>query len=290
MKVVFFRSSNAREGMLAEAFAEGVKAHGDDAEIRVIKTGEELAEDAGAIVLAGVKSREIYWRHWREGTNVIYLDKGYMRHLMAGGPVRQWEYWRAAVNGHHPTRYLGQMRKPTDRLERLEVDIKPWRKSGSKIIFAGSSEKYHEFYGLHDPTRYAERVVRNLKDVAPGMRIVYRPKPSWKGAVPVAGAAYSRGADKIGDALKDAHALVTHGSNACFEAVLHGVPCIILGDGVAKPISDTSLHHVMEPRLATDAEREQWLANLAYCQWTLAEYATGEAWKTIRPQLFGIYE
>ena len=86
-------------------------------------------------------------------------------------------------------------------------------------------------------------------------------------------------------ALGGAWATVTHGSNFCFESVTSGVPCIILGDGVARPISSTRLSQIETPRLATDVERRKWLCGLSYCQWTLPEFASGQAWAEIKRRL-----
>jgi hypothetical protein len=76
--------------------------------------------------------------------------------------------------------------------------------------------------------------------------------------------------------------MVTHGSNACFEAVCEGVPCIVLGNGVAKPISSTQLEDVDNPRLASDSEREAWLNGLSYWQWSRDEMESGECWDYVR--------
>jgi len=81
--------------------------------------------------------------------------------------------------------------------------------------------------------------------------------------------------------------LVTHGSNACFDAVCLGIPCIILGDAVAKNMSSTTLDEIESPRLASEAERHQWLSDLAYWQWTEAEHASGEAWDFLGKRLHG---
>lgn len=86
-------------------------------------------------------------------------------------------------------------------------------------------------------------------------------------------------------ALDDCHAMVTFGSNACFEAVLSGVPSIVLGDAVMRSISSTDLADVLNPRLATDAERYQVLTALSYCQFREAEWRDGTAWPEMKQQL-----
>lgn len=284
MRVCFWHSDKPRERVLSDAFLEGVRSCGDEVKARPLQPHVEVDEWADVACMVGVKSRELFHAHWRAGVHTVYLDKGYTRHSVSGG-IRAWEYWRVAVDGHHPTHQLEKMTAPRDRLDRLDLHLTSWRNRGEHIVFAGSSAKYHDFYSLPDPTAYAAKYIKRIRSYSK-RRIVYRPKPSWKEAVPIEGADYSEGGS-ISEALQDAHALVTHGSNAVFEAILMGIPCIVLGDAVAKSISSTDVAQIERPWLATMGEREQWLANLAYMQWTQAEMASGEAWRHIRPQIYG---
>lgn len=286
MRVCFFASDKPREQLLADAFIRGLGPHGDTGEMRDLDGTAQVATGCEVAVMVGVKSREIFEANTKAGIHVVIIDKGYQRQR-TGGPVRVWEYWRVAVDGHHPTRYLMHDVRPHDRLEASGLVIAPWRKSGGHILIAGSSAKYHRFYGLREPTDYAARLVGWIRKRTK-MPIIYRPKPSWRDAEPIPDTQYSHGKQEpLESVLFDCHALVTHGSNACFEAILSGVPCVILGDGVAKSISSTDIRRVKKPRLATDDERRQWLANLLYHQWTMREFESGKAWAVIRPQIYG---
>jgi hypothetical protein len=284
MRVVFCHSDKPREHLLADAFAEGVRRHGDSCEMRAL-TPDHTPVPAEVACMVGVKSRELYRAYTDQGTHVVYLDKGYTRHARPG-PVKVWEYWRVSLDAHHPTAKLGHPDMPHDRTDDLGLVVQPWRKNGIGIVIAGSSQKYHDFYGLRHPTQWAQKLVKQIQSIAPERPIIYRPKPSWKEAVPIEGTQFSRSGD-IYDVLVGAWCLVTHGSNAVFEAVLEGVPCIVLGDAVAKPISSTTLEDIPEPRLATYTERHQWVANLSYWQWTMPEFAEGKAWAFLRPQIYG---
>jgi hypothetical protein len=284
VKITFWHSDKPRERLLADAFLHGARVHGDEVELRQLQPQIEVA-DCDLAVMVGVKSRELFRAHWQAGAHTLMLDKGYVRSAIAG-PVKVWEYWRTAIDAHHPTAKLMQITRPFDRLERIYLPLKKWRASGKHVVLAGSSAKYHDFYGLKDPTAYGNKVVRQLQRIT-GRTIVYRPKPSWKEAVPINGTRYSQLPESLEQLLENAHVLVTHGSNACFEAIVQGIPCIILGDAVAKPISSTELEQIEDPLIVATSVRYQWLANLAYCQWTMKEFASGEAWATLRPQIYG---
>lgn len=284
LNVCFLHSDKARERILANAFLEGVAQHGDHVELRLRSENVEPIPGADIVCMVGVKSKKYFQTYAREGANVMMIDKGYSRHSKSGA-VRSWEYWRVAVNAHHPTRYLMDTPRPFDRWDRLGLKFEPWRERGKHIVFAGSSAKYHDFYGLRHPTMYAQKIMKRMRELTEKRKIIYRPKPSWKDAEPIEGAEYSKGGD-IFSVLDGAWALVTHGSNACFEAALMGVPSVVLGDAVAKPISSITEEDIANPRLCSDEERAQWFANLAYCQWTMREMVSGEAWQYIRPLMY----
>lgn len=286
MRVAFILSDKDRENSVADAFLAGVELFGDEG-IKIPKSGVVDTNAADVFCMIGVKSRKVFTQVKRAGKHVVFFDKGYFRHR---GPSRTWEYWRVCVNDHHPTDYVETAKHSHLRWEYLAkrrmVEVKPWREAGDHIVYAGSSEKYHEFCGLPHPTEYARRIVRQLSKIT-DKPIIYRPKPTWTEAEPVEGARFSSSIESIADVLRAAHVLVTNGSNSSFDAVLMGIPSIVLGDAIARPISSTDLKDIVTPRLASDEERLQWLSNIAWCMFTELEMEMGIPWQTIKPQFDG---
>lgn len=290
MRITFWHSDKPRERLLADAWADGARLAGDQVELRRLEP-EPVAAECEVAVMFGVKSRELYRVHWQAGAHIVYVDKGYTRHKIAD-PTGLWEYWRVAVDAHHPTSRLMERNCPPDRWERLGLHVKDWRAPHARqpFLLAGSSAKYHQFYGLSDPTEWAGKVIRVLRAHFPERPVIYRPKPSWKDAVPIADSVYSDGSQQLDELLRDCYALVTHGSNAVFEACLAGVPTVVLGDAVTRPISTTELGQLTragDPYIASREDRTRLLRNLAYFQWTLAEIARGDCWRFIRPMIYG---
>lgn len=284
MKIVFFASDKPRERILADAFGYGVRKHGDEFSVTPL-TPELVPVDADVVCMVGVKSRELFKMHQQAGTHVVYLDKGYVREA-AKSPVKLWKYWRVAMDDHQPTERLMRRELPWERWDDLRIVLPAWRKTGTHVLIAGSSEKYHQFYGLHHPTKWANKLVKALRGFT-DRPIVYRPKPSWRDAEPIEGTRYSRGEETIADALADCHVMVTHGSNACFEAQLGGIPTITLGPAVTNPISSRGQDSVEDPYLASYSERQRLLQNLAWWQWTLPEMAQGACWEFLKQEVYG---
>ena len=286
MKVVFFFAAKDREKDVADSFLTGCRIHGDQA-VAIQKTKWDKLPEGDAYCVVGVKSLDLVAKIKKEGKPYIFLDKGYFRHRLKGG---MWEYWRVAVNDHHPTAYVAKARHQSARWlrtsERRAIFPKPWRDDGIQVVFAGSSQKYHAFAGLPDPTAYAEVAIGQLKQITK-RPVIYRPKPTWDDASPIKGTTFSGQNRNISQELMHAWCLVTNGSNSCFDAICAGIPCIVLGNAIGGPISSRNLEQIKNPYLASDVERNQWLANLAWCQFTEAEMQAGLCWQAIRPQIFG---
>ena len=276
MRVAILASPKTWEVEWSNALASGIDTHGDTAAIYF--DGRPDADSVDAVAFVGVKGKEGFDHYRAKGVTTLLFDKGYNREKQGGMP----KYWRVAINAHSCTDLIDHA-APHDRIHTLGVELHPWRDSGDHILYAGSSAKYHAFQGLPSPERYAFEVFDELSRHT-DRAIHYRPKPSYRDAEPVSNALFDR-RGAMHDAMKGVHAVVTHGSNACFEAVCAGIPCIVLGPGVARPISSTSLDEIERLRMASEADRVNWLAGLSYWQWTLGEMASGEAWQYVRHRI-----
>ena len=295
IRVVFYASDKPREIMLARALEKGVRSHGDAFETRRTFDYGETQEgddrkypgpspDTDVAVCFGVKgkSRQIVNDHLAVGKSTLFMDKGYSRQSGEGGHT---EYSRISVNGSDPLHYFMREDHRSDRWKALEVIVKP-RQNGynGNVLFCGSSLKYHIFHNLDDPTTYAESLFKKLRKLTE-RHLIYRPKPSWKAARPIGGTSFSNGSTSIAEALRGCHCLVTHGSAAALDAIVNGVPVIVLGGSIAKPVSDTVIEHVEKPFWPDDKLRSRWFNAMAYCQWTTEELRTGEAWDHLKTEI-----
>lgn len=270
MKVALHETLKQGEKPLMDAFRAGVLKMGDEV-LSVSK--HTMPTDAEVAVFIGVKSRKPWRRSLLAGQRTILLDRGY---------VRSAQYFRIAIDSHQPTWFLRNQRQPPGR---WKTHFKDWRPCAwhagpiRRALIAGSTAKYHLWYNMSEPTGYNTALVREL--TARGIDVTYRPKRAWDGKQPIPGARYD-GQGSIYDALPAAHLLVTHGSNACFDAMLAGVPAIVLGNGVTESISSHTLDQWPDITRAEQHEREQLCANLAWCQYNIAEFASGVAWAALR--------
>lgn len=277
MNVTFWSARKPREERIAAAFGQAVRAGGDRFAVRTVEDHRAPVSDVGCVF--GVKggSRRLLDDHRAAGKHTLFFDKGHTRHKVGGEAM-----WRVSVDGYMPLATFQRTRRPDDRSRALGLSLAP-RWFGDYVLFAGSSQKHCDFHGLGDCTAYARGVIQEIR-ARTDKPVIYRPKPSWRDAVPIAGATFSRPPATLADELKRSFVLVTHSSNAAVEAVLAGVPVIVLGPGIARPVALHRIADINHPFWPAEAARRQWLADLAYCQWTVAEMASGEMWGIVRPQ------
>lgn len=279
MRIGFKVDPNASDGWnllelrCAKAFEKGLRRQGVACEFYY--DGSILDPTAYDVVaIFGVKNQDTLFRCVDTGTKFLYFDKAYNRN-------KSW--WKISVCGHHPTRFLPVLRKPRDRRVAEGWHYKQWRPKTDKghILIAGSSGKYHKLYELDDPTAYWTSIIKEIRNIT-DRKILYRPKKSWREATPIKGSEFSK-AEKIEDDLKDAHCMITHGSNSCFEALMEGIPAIVLGSGITAPISSGILTEetIANPYEADVSARDLILNNLAYFQWSMQEIELGYPWGTI---------
>lgn len=280
MKVCFLHADDAEEIGLAQAFAAGVSAAGDEG--YTVAKGHPDWMDADCVAMVGVKS----YRSWQDcqdmGQRTILVDRGYFRAN---------KFFRFSIDYHNPTGYVAMARHDGKRWDALHETVGPWH-DGKYVLIAGSSAKYHKWYGLDgDPNSYCESIANRL--IKLGCQVMYRPKVGWRGKRPITGTEYHRlsnmGAGRanygIFRALLKASCLVTHGSNACVEALAYGVPAVVLGSGVTRCVSSTHVEDALDPRKADMDARRQVLANLAWCQFSRNEMSEGFAWRHLRTVL-----
>jgi len=111
--------------------------------------------------------------------------------------------------------------------------------------------------------------------------IIYRPKPSWRNPEPIDGTIFSPRTQPLLDVLEGCHAVVSHHSNVCIDAILEGVPSFC-AQGVALPMSRSDLSQIESP-IYPDG-REQWAADIAYTQWRPDEMRDGLVWRYLKDE------
>lgn len=252
---------------MADAIKRGAAVHGDS--VKAIE-GYTGVRDVDGLILFGIGGHSrLIWDAY-EGKQRILIDKGYTR----------MPYYRVAINDFQPLAYMERVQRPNDRLSKLGIRFKKYDKLGNAILFDGASNKYCLWVGLGDWVEWGQSVVDRIRQYT-DRPILYRPRPSNNEPPKIKGARLS-----VGPLINDlgcSAVVVSYGGNIGWDAAIAGVPHFAIGDSIARPISETDWNMLDDPLIPD--RRNAWASNVAYCQWTLEELASGEAWGYIKTEI-----
>jgi hypothetical protein len=279
MKVTFLHAHNERDYYLGDAIAKGMEGSGDTIVNLDMPAAPQML-DTDFVAFIGLKRR--VWFKWckEHGQRLMYFDKGYYHREFE--KRKDFLFWRISVDEQQPTEFISKAKQSPDRWLHLGREMSPWRAKRAKghIIIANQSEKYHQFYDLPHPTKWVEDIAEELRQYT-DRPLWYRPKPSWRNKKKITGLRYCE-TQPLSELFPGCHALITHASYICVDALLNGIPTITLGPAVTESICSKSLSEIEDPVMASDSERLQIMANLAWCQFTVKEWASGFAWKNVK--------
>lgn len=264
-----FDPPNRRSRHIAHAWAEGAAACGDTPVL--VPNFTPVRADACA---AYGWSNPAMFQHYRAtGRSFVYVDLGWWERKPGKQPLDGFH--KVSVNGREPVTLMDR-HWPSDRFTHFRLQIQPWRRQGHHIVLAGMSAKSARTRGYR-PQQW-ETGVLDLIRAATSRPVVYRPKPSWLDATPIAGTTFSPAHEPIANALAQAWMLVTLHSNAAIDALISGVP-VFAKEGVATRMS-TPLSEIETPRYPEG--REQLMCDIAYMQWNVGEIRSGLCWAHLK--------
>lgn len=185
----------------------------------------------------------------RSGRPFWCIDNGY------------WNPARGGARGYYRLTYRGMtpvFLPKSDDLRLAPVPLKPWRRHGKHVLLAMPGVHFGMALGIDVPAWCAtiEARLRLVTDRPIRIRL--------------------RGSrDSLPRDLDGAWCCVTHSSNVAVDAAIAGIPVFVAPTSAAAPVGriDLDLANPITPG------RKKWLRSLASQQFTIAEMASGEAWR-----------
>jgi hypothetical protein len=204
-----------------------------------------------------------------QGRRLIVIESGF---------VRRGDYYQVGFGGFAGLADFRNAGSPSDRWESFGVPVHPWTipYSGGAILVMGQLARDTQVQ--HSDHRHWCRKTVKFYDER-GYNVFFRPHPREQEPS-------SYGIDKkyiiggkIANALRGARCVVTYNSTSAVDAILAGVPTITRHRGsIAYGVTGHNLELAFAPSLLK-FQREAWLAEIGYAQWTLDEMRRGLPWQ-----------
>ena len=275
MKIAAYEYDNKRSVMVANAVMQGCRKLGINCQVQSTSKYRYPDSDVAIFYGYGERLRKIMADYKTQGKIAVAVDIGYF-----GRKKGKDGYHRISVNDRHPDKYFQKTKHPDDRLRKFNINLKPYRKNGKHILLGGMSAKAAGVYG-YKANEFEKKTLVELRKNS-GRKIVYRPKPSWNKAIPLAGASFSK--NDLDYDLRDCHAVVVNHSNLAIDALIGGVPVFTRVGCVATPMGLQDLTKIESPYYPED--RYQWLCDVCYCQYNLEEISEGMLIKYLEKEGF----
>lgn len=172
-----------------------------------------------------------------------------------------------------------------ERARDLGIQLKPWHDRGRYVLIALQNPHSQQWSGMPDVETWLRQTVSTLKTHT-DREIVIRPHPRCRFQLPKdlldqgcrlqAPRAIPGTYDDFDfeQQMLDTWAVVNWNSHPGIRAVINGVPAFVGADSAARPVATPDLACIEHP---ARPDRQQWLNDLAWQEWTLAELASGVA-------------
>lgn len=267
MKIAYFPNAVARNGVsVLASFIDSCR------DLNLTVSANDSQADVAVIwsqLWAGrMASNQAVWKQFRStGRPVITLEVGALERART---------WRVFLND---SPHLVTQPQNHERRRQLGIQTQPWRDCGDHIVVAlqhGASGRWPAHLTVAQWCHDTIQQVRQHTDRAIYVRHHprYRVRIGYAGIREVAPKPIPGTYDSFDmpHCLEQAWAVINYNSNPGIDSVLAGVPAFVDPSSLAAPVANTDIGLIESPRRP---DREQWLNDLAWTEWTHTEIAQG---------------
>ena len=241
----------------------------------------------------------------KKGLFIITFDGGILSSF--GNTITHPQHhWRVSLYSPMNNGNFLSDNSPPDRWEKMKklwnINYAPWKKPNKEdpILFVLQPSDNWSMNEL-DPIKWFNDVYKILRPITK-RKFIVRPHPNHVAAMEnrlgefpkdgvqvVIGKKFFQGDEKkyyrfnYQDALNNCHAVVTHNSTACIDSCIRGVPTFCTSDlALAWPVANKDLTKIESPEYP---DRDQWVFDIGYKQWTEKEIRDGTVFKRFKNKL-----
>jgi len=305
---------------LLQHMAEGIKSCGDNPiMVNENKTGDwtpnEMEPTAKIGCMFGYggsnqmhhtkgRRRDLVERAKKKGIYIITFDGGILSSF--GNTITHPKHhWRVSLYSPMNNGNFLSDNSPPDRWEMMKkiwnIKYEPWRKSNQEdpILFVLQPKDNWSMNEL-DPIEWFKGVYEKLRP-ATDRQFLIRPHPNHMAHIEerlnefpedckvIIGQKFFSGDEKkyyrfnFQEAIANCHAVVTHNSTASIDSCVRGIPTFVTSDlALCWDVANKNLNNIETPEYPN---RDQWVYDLGYKQWTEQEIRDGTVFKRFKQKL-----
>ena len=251
------------------------------------------------------RRRDLVERAKKKGIYIITFDGGILSSF--GNTITNPNHhWRVALYSPMNNGNFLSDNSPPDRWERMKklwnIKYEPWRRSNpdDPILFVLQPSDNWSMNEL-DPIEWFKDVYKKIRPLTK-RKFIVRPHPNHVAAMEkrmdefpkdgvevVIGQKFFSGDEKkyyrfdFQKAITNCHAVITHNSTASIDSCVRGIPTFVTSDlAICWPVANKDLSKIESPDYP---DRDQWVYDLGYKQWTEKEIRNGTVFKRFKERL-----
>lgn len=226
------------------------------------------------------------WQHYRsQNKSVVVVEVG---------SIKRGITWKVGLNGINRDAYFGTGNMDDLRSRKLELELKPWQRSGEYILICGQHDRSLQWQNMPSMSNWFLQTYDSIRKHT-DRPIVFRPHPRCRLPEIERGLKYVYRQDplQISGTYDDYNlnfdniwATINYSSNPGIHSVIAGVPAFVGAGSLAyDAANDIDLLCNIEKPLMPD--RQQWLNDYAWTEYTVEEIAQGLPWQRLRNAFYG---
>ena len=256
-----------------DSFASGVRTAGGSVVYNDVNSDVAVI---WSVLWHGRMSRnKTIWDNFRSQNKPIIV-------LEVGG-IKRGTTWKVGINGINREATFGPKGNGPERANLLNLKLEPWRSNGRDIIICGQHDKSNQWRNMPPMSDWVIATINAIRKQT-ARPIIIRPHPRCKMPLLDFEIKHFRYVtrehprrvintyDDFDFDFHNAWAVVNWSSNPATQAVIGGVPVFVGPESLAWDVGNDTLTNINKPAMP---DRQQWLNDLAYTEWTTDEISTG---------------
>ena len=226
-------------------------------------------------------NRAVWERAMAQSKPVVVLEVG---------GIKRGTTWKVGLNGINRDASFGNDGNTNWRSNLLDLKLKPWRTDGEYILLCGQHDHSLQWNMLPSMDRWVVETIKNIRAYT-DRPIIFRPHPrcpvkniesQFKDVIRQTPRHLLNSYDSFDMGFDNIYTTVSWTSNPGIHSVIEGIPAYTSPSSLAWDVSIKSLTNLNNPPLP---DRQQWLNDYAYTEWTVEEIAQGIPLKRLTSML-----
>lgn len=222
------------------------------------------------------------WNHYRNQNKPVIV-------IEVGG-IKRGITWKVGLNGVNRSAFFYNSNNDSSRANSIGLKLTPWRQDGEFILICGQHNKSLQWEKMKPLSLWFTETIDQIQSVSQ-RPIIIRPHPRCRveGIESQFRNVYRQDPIHITGTHDDfdlsfnrVWATVSWNSNPGPQSILAGIPAYVGVDSLAYTVGNSDLSKIEQPLMP---DRQQWLNDYAWTEYTVEEIAAGLPLSRLRQTL-----